>query len=135
MIRGRIQGIEDVIMMMVFSIYAQRISSSPPVDPRFVMLGTWSSLVVLTIEATMALIRQYLVTRQEKDDLHYSKTEQYNQTNLDAQFEVEVPEYQGREEGEEKVGGGVEGLEHGERVVQCMIVEIQETHCSKNRQS
>lgn len=55
MISGRMQGIEEVMMIIVFSMYPQRISSMAPPAPRLVMLGIWSSLVVLIIEAIMAL--------------------------------------------------------------------------------
>lgn len=42
-------------MIMTFSMYPQRSSSMPPAAPVFVMLGTESSLVVLMIDATIAL--------------------------------------------------------------------------------
>lgn len=49
------QGMEEVMMIMMFSMYPQRISSMPPPAPVFVMLGTESSLVVLMMDATIAL--------------------------------------------------------------------------------
>lgn len=55
MIKGRMQGIEEVIMIMTFSMYPQRISSMPPPAPVFVILGTESSLVVLMMDAIIAL--------------------------------------------------------------------------------
>jgi hypothetical protein len=50
------QGMDDVMIMIVFSIYPHRISSMPPEAPIFVMLGIELSLVVLMIDAIIALI-------------------------------------------------------------------------------
>lgn len=61
MINGRMQGIEEVIMMIVFSMYPHRISSMPPLAPMLVMLGSEVSLVVLMMDATIALYKTGLV--------------------------------------------------------------------------
>lgn len=58
-------GIDEVIMMMAFSMYPQRINSIPPAEPRFVMLGKVSSLVVLMMDATIALKGQYICEETE----------------------------------------------------------------------
>lgn len=43
-------------------------------------------------------------------DLHNTKTEEHNQTDLDAQLEVQVPEYHCGEHGQKQIGGGVEAI-------------------------
>jgi hypothetical protein len=56
MARERRQGIEEVTIMIAFSAYPHRKKETPPDTPRFVMLGMDSSLVVLIMEATIALM-------------------------------------------------------------------------------
>ena len=48
--------------------------------------------------------------KRREGDLHNAQAEKHNQTDLDAQFEVQVPEYHGRENGQEQIRGGVEAV-------------------------
>lgn len=74
-------------MIMTFSMYPQRTNSMPPPAPVFVILGTELSLVVLMMDATIALWN-WVSTLWLRDlgqmYSHDTQTQKTDQTDLDA---------------------------------------------------
>lgn len=101
------------------------------------MPGSWFSFVVLIMEAIMALWLKFMLVLVEKPrirNVHETHAQENDQTDLDAQFEIEIPENHRGEDRKEDISGRVESFK---RISLCIspYPKSQETYCWSNRQT